>query len=89
VGGHRYSPGSHWKILDNTRLDDACVVRTDHNNLRYFLEQRYLSERQQKWVINLHASEFDIEYVKGKKNVVVDSLSKRLAAFSMTDISTD
>jgi hypothetical protein len=26
------------------------VVRTDHNSLRYFLEQKDLNERQQKWV---------------------------------------
>jgi hypothetical protein len=26
------------------------VVKTDHNSLKYFLEQKDLSERQQKWV---------------------------------------
>jgi hypothetical protein len=26
------------------------VVRTDHNKLKYFLEKKDLSERQQKWV---------------------------------------
>jgi hypothetical protein len=33
--------------------------------------------------------DFDIEYVKGKKNIVFDSLSKRPTTFSMTEISTD
>jgi hypothetical protein len=65
------------------------VVRTDHNSLRYFLEQRDLNERQHKWVSKVHAYDFDIEYVKGKKNVVVDALSRRPATFSMTEISTD
>jgi hypothetical protein len=32
---------------------------------------------------------FLIEYVKGTKNIVVDSLSRRPAIFSMTQISTD
>ena len=47
-------------------------VTTDHNNLRFFLEQKHLQERQQKWVITIQAYDFDIEYVKGKNNVVAD-----------------
>jgi hypothetical protein len=53
------------------------VVKTDHNNLKYFLEQKDLNERQKKWVTKVHAFDFDIEYVKGKKNIVVDALSRR------------
>jgi hypothetical protein len=65
------------------------VVRTDHNNLKYFLEKKDLSERQQKWVSKLQAYDFDIEYVKGKKNVVVDALSRRPSVFSLAEVSTD
>jgi hypothetical protein len=65
------------------------VVRTDHNSLRYFLEQRSLNERHKKWVSKVHAYDFDIEYVKGKNNVVADTLSRRPAIFSMTKISAD
>ena len=54
------------------------VVHTDHNSLRYFLEQRDLNERQQKWLSKVQAFDFDIEYVKGKNNVVVDALSRKL-----------
>ena len=46
------------------------AVKTDHNNLRYFLTQKDLNERKQKWMINIQEFEFDIEYVKGKNNVV-------------------
>jgi hypothetical protein len=60
------------------------VVRTDHNNLRYFLEQRDLNEKQHKWVSKVQEYDFDIEYVKGKKNIVIDALSRRPVAFSMT-----
>jgi len=65
------------------------VVSTNNNSLRYFLEQRDLNERQHKWVSSVHAYYFDIEYVKGKKNIVDDALSRRPVAFSMTEISTD
>lgn len=43
------------------------VVKMNHNSLRYFLNQKDLSERQQKWVSKLQAFDFDIEYVKGKE----------------------
>jgi hypothetical protein len=31
-------------------VGNKFVVKTNHNNLKYFLEQKDLSERQQKWV---------------------------------------
>lgn len=36
------------------------VVRKDHNSLKYFLEQKELNERQQKWVSRIQAYGFDI-----------------------------
>jgi hypothetical protein len=52
-------------------VGNKFVVKTDHNNLKYFLEQKDLNECQQKWVTKVQAFDFDIEYVKGKKNIVV------------------
>jgi hypothetical protein len=46
------------------------VVKKNHNSLRHFLGQKDLNERQQKWVRKLQAYDFNIEYVKGKKNAV-------------------
>jgi hypothetical protein len=40
-------------------------------------------------VRKVQAYDFKIEYVKEKKNIVFDALSRRLASFSMTKISTD
>ena len=64
-------------------------VKTDHNSLRFFLEQKQLQERQQKWVSKIQAYDFDIEYVKGKSNVVVDALSRRPVALSLMSMDTD
>jgi hypothetical protein len=50
-------------------------VKTDHDSLKYFLEQRLSSQEQQKWVTNILGYDFEIVYKKGKKNVVVDALS--------------
>lgn len=53
------------------------------------MEQRDLNERQQKWVSKVQAFDFDIEYVKGKNNVVADALSRRPAICSLSQISAD
>ena len=65
------------------------VVKTDHNSLKYFLDQKDLSERQRKWVLKIQAFDFDIEYVKGKRSVVADALSRRPTWCSMMFICTD
>jgi hypothetical protein len=65
------------------------VLRIDYNSLKYFLDQKDLNERQQKWVSKIQAYDFDIEFVKGKNNVVVDALSRRPSFYAMIDISVD
>ena len=52
-------------------------VKTDHDSLKYFLEQRLSSEEQQKWVTKMLGYDFEIIYKKGKQNVVVDALSRK------------
>ena len=58
------------------------IVRIDHDSLKYFLEQKDLNERKQKWVSKIQAYDFDIEFVKGKNNVVADALSRRSATYT-------
>ena len=48
-----------------------------------------MQERQQKWVNKIQAYDFDIEYVKGKNNVVADALSRRPTALSLMSLDTD
>jgi hypothetical protein len=70
-------------------VDNKFVVKTDHNSLKYFLEQKDLSECQQKWVMKVRTFHFDIEYVKGKKNIAANALSRRHATCSLMEISAD
>jgi hypothetical protein len=65
------------------------VVKSNHNSLKYLLEKKDLNERQQKWVSRIQAYDFDIEFVKGKNNVVADALSRRPSIFSMTGVLVD
>jgi hypothetical protein len=44
------------------------VVKTDHNNLKCFLEQKGLIEHQHKWVTKVQAFDFDIEY-RGRRTL--------------------
>ena len=70
-------------------VGEKFVVRIDYNNLKYFLDQKDPNERKHKWVRKIQAYDFDIEFVKGKNNVVVDALSKRPSVYATTDISVD
>ena len=51
-------------------------IKTDHNSVKYFLEQKELNDRQQKWASKVHEYDFEIEHVKGINNVVAYALSR-------------
>ena len=67
-------------------MGNRFQVRIYHNNLKFFLEQKQLRERHQKWVSKILAYDFEIEYVKGKHNVVANTLSRRSASLSLMSI---
>ena len=69
-------------------VGNKFVVKTNHNTLRYFLTEKDLNERHKKWVSKIQEFEFDIEYLKGKNNVVVYSLSRR-PSISLMDVVED
>jgi hypothetical protein len=52
-------------------------VKTNHDSIKYFLEQRLSSEEQQKWVTKILGYDFEIVYKKRKENIVADALSRK------------
>jgi hypothetical protein len=70
-------------------VGEKFVVRKYHNNLKYFIDQKELNQRQQKWVRKIQAYDFDIVFFKGKNKVVASALSKIPSVYAMTDISVD
>ena len=52
-------------------------VKSDHDSLKYFLEQRLSLEEQQKWVTKILGYDFEIIYKKEKQNIVTDALSRK------------
>lgn len=53
------------------------IIKTDHQALKYLLEQRLTLPLQHKWLTKLLGLDYEIQYKKGSKNGVVDSLSRR------------
>ena len=51
-------------------------VKTNHDSLTHFLEQRLSSEEKQKWVTKMLGYDFEIIYKKGKLNFVTNALSR-------------
>ena len=52
-------------------------IRTDHQSLKYFLEQRLSSPQQNKWLAKMLECDYEIIYKKGRENIVEDALSRQ------------
>lgn len=52
------------------------IVKTDHRALGWLSNFKDPNQKLQRWKIKLGEYDFDIEYVKGKGNVVADALSR-------------
>jgi hypothetical protein len=66
----------HVVDLWNPYLLGQCFqINTDHQSLKYFMEQCISSLAQKKWVTKIFGYDYEIIYKKGKDNVVVDALS--------------
>jgi hypothetical protein len=78
---HPYLLGKHFQI------------KTDHQSLKYFMEQCISSPEKQKWVTKLFVYDYEIIYRKGKDNVVADALSRKYeeegSLFSLSFIVPD
>lgn len=53
------------------------IIKTDHQSLKYLLEQRITTPLQQKWLTKLLGLSYEIQYKKGAENLVADALSRR------------
>ena len=52
-------------------------IKTDHESLKYLFDQRITTPLQQKWLAKLMGRDYEIQYKRGKENVVADALSRR------------
>ncbi|KAL3509375.1 hypothetical protein ACH5RR_028776 [Cinchona calisaya] len=63
-------------------LGNHLIIRTEHQSLKYLIEQRISIPFQQRWLTKLLGLDYEIQYKKGKENVVVDALSRRMEDMS-------
>lgn len=59
-------------------LNKHLIIKTDHQTLKYMLEQKESNPTLQKWLSNLLKLQYTMSYQKGSDNVVVDALSRKL-----------
>lgn len=57
-------------------LGSHFTITTDHHNLKFLLEQRITNSSQPKWSVELMGYDYDINYKKGKENILADELSR-------------
>lgn len=53
------------------------IIKTDHQSLKYLLEQQLYTSLQYKWMSRLLGLDYEIQYKKGAENIVADDLSRR------------
>ena len=57
----------HWRYyLEGARY--TIEIISDHKNLRYFMETKYLESRQARWAMYLAIYDFEIMYCRGASN---------------------
>jgi hypothetical protein len=55
------------------------VIHSDHESLKHIRSQGKLNRRHAKWVEFIESFPYVIKHKKGKKNIIVDALSRRYA----------
>ena len=58
-------------------LGKPFMVRTDHQSLKFLLEQKVGTPGQQKWITKLMGYAFAVEYKKGVEHKVADAISRK------------
>jgi hypothetical protein len=64
-------------------------IWTDHKSLRFFLEQRVVTPKQQRWVSKLLGYDYEIMYRIGRTNSAAGGLSRRHSSKVATVASFD
>ena len=77
------------KIWRHYLLGRKFDLRTDNCGLQHIFTQDHLNTRQRRWSELIIEYDFDITYIKGMVNRVVDALSRRPRIFSMIPLKTN
>ena len=53
------------------------TIKTDHQSLRFLLDQQSHTPAQQQWILKMMGYDYDVCYRKGSSNKVADALSRK------------
>jgi hypothetical protein len=65
------------KIWRHYMIGNKCKSFTDHKSLKYIFTQKELNLRQRRWLELIKDYDLEIQYHRGKANVVADALSRK------------
>lgn len=57
-------------------LDKEFLIYTDHQALKWLLAIKEASGRIMRWILFMQEYKYVITYIKGKKNIIADTLSR-------------
>jgi len=77
------------RVLRHYLIGWKFKPKTDHFGLQHIFMQSDLNEQQRHWSELLSKYNFDITYIKGIMNIVVDALSRRPHIFSVIPFQTN
>jgi hypothetical protein len=63
------------KMWRHYLLERRFILMTDHCSMKYLFDQSRFNARQVRWMALINEFDFEIKYIKGKENKVVDTLS--------------
>ena len=70
-------------------LGHRFELHSDHRSLQYIFTQPNLNAQQFHWMEFLCEYDFDVHYIKGKENVIMDALSRRLHEVLVISLGLD
>ena len=73
------------KIWRHYLLGNRVEIYTDHKSLKYIFTQKESNMMQRRWLELMAEYDLNLQYHLGRVNVVLDALSRRLAAMILTD----
>jgi hypothetical protein len=77
------------KLWRNYLVGQNFEIKTYHKILKHLFTQRDLNARQRRCNEFMGVYDFGISYIKGKKNVVADALSRRPRIFSLVPLKVN